>query len=71
MTVEEHVTAAFERHRRFVWGLGYRLTGSVFDADEVVQETFLRALEKGPRGDPGTWRPWLARVATNVGIDAL
>jgi len=63
--------ALFRAHRRRLWALGYRLTGSAEDADDVVQETFARLLERRPRGDAAALAPWLARVATNLGIDAL
>jgi RNA polymerase sigma-70 factor, ECF subfamily len=61
----------FETHRRFVWGLCYRLTGSAADADDLVQETFVRAMERPPARTDEPWRPWLVRVATNLGLDLL
>jgi RNA polymerase sigma-70 factor (ECF subfamily) len=61
---------AFHAHRSLLWGLCYRLTGSAADADDLVQETFLRALERPPPSGDAT-RAWLVRVATNLGIDAL
>jgi RNA polymerase sigma-70 factor (ECF subfamily) len=63
--------AAFAAHERMLWGLSYRLTGSGADADDVVQETFTRALEELPRVPRGAWRPWLVRVAANAGVDVL
>ena len=39
----------FEASRSLLWGMSYRLTGSAADADDVVQETFLRAVERPPR----------------------
>jgi RNA polymerase sigma-70 factor (ECF subfamily) len=54
-----------------VWGLLYRLTGSAADADDLVQETFLRALERPPERPDDPWRPWLAQVAVNLGKDHL
>jgi RNA polymerase sigma factor (sigma-70 family) len=62
---------AFEEHRRLLWGLGYRLTGCAADADDVVQETFLRAVERPPPDTSAPWRPWLVRVAVNLGRDVL
>lgn len=61
----------FEVHRRFVWGLAYRITGSPADADDILQETFLRALQHPPQPREDGWRGWLARVAANLSIDAL
>jgi RNA polymerase sigma-70 factor (ECF subfamily) len=54
-----------------LWGLCYRLTGCAADADDIVQETFVRALERGRTADDPTWRAWLVRVAVNRGLDVL
>ena len=64
------LTRWFEDHRSFLWGLCYRVTGSASDADDVVQETFIKALEHAPRelAEP---RPWLVRVAVNASRDLL
>lgn len=63
--------AAFERDARYLWGLSYRLTGSASLAEDLVQETFVRALRRPPADVGRPLRPWLRRVATNLGIDAL
>jgi RNA polymerase sigma-70 factor (ECF subfamily) len=60
-----------EAHRRMLWALCYRMTGSASDADDLVQETFVRALERPPEMREDGWRRWLMRVATNLAIDAL
>jgi RNA polymerase sigma-70 factor (ECF subfamily) len=65
------VAHAFDQHRPFLWGLCYRLTGSAADADDLVQETFVRALERPPERIDVPWRPWLVRVALNLGRDLL
>jgi RNA polymerase sigma factor (sigma-70 family) len=64
------LTRWFEEHRGFLWGLCYRVTGSPTDADDVVQETFIRALEHAPKelAEP---RRWLVRVAVNASRDLL
>lgn len=61
----------FATHRRLVWGLCYRMTGSAADADDLVQETFLRALERPPADSARDPRPWLVRVAMNLSRDHL
>lgn len=61
----------FARERRFLWSLAYRVTGSAADAEDVVQETFVRALERPPARTDQPWRPWLVRVALNLGRDLL
>jgi RNA polymerase sigma-70 factor (ECF subfamily) len=65
------VERAFAEHRPFLWSLCYRLCGDAADADDLVQDTFVRALQHPPArpGDP--WRPWLVRVAVNLGRDLL
>jgi RNA polymerase sigma-70 factor (ECF subfamily) len=63
--------ALFRSQRRRLWGLAYRLTGSAEDAEDVVQETFARLVARPPEGSLEALGPWLARVATNLGIDAL
>jgi len=62
-----------ERHRPLLWNLGYRMTGSAADADDVVQEAFVRALEHPPQwvADDAPIRPWLVRVTMNVARDLL
>jgi RNA polymerase sigma-70 factor (ECF subfamily) len=60
-----------DSHRRALFGLCYRMTGSAADAEDLVQETFRRALERPPADPAAPWRPWLVKVATNLCIDAL
>jgi RNA polymerase sigma-70 factor (ECF subfamily) len=68
---QERLGDLFAAHQRSIWGISYRMTGCAADADEIVQETFLRALERGvPAGDR-SWKPWLTRVAVNLGVDLL
>jgi RNA polymerase sigma factor (sigma-70 family) len=70
-TVRATAAREFQAHRRFLWGLCYRITGSAADADDLVQETFVRAIERPPRDPDNSWRAWLARVAANLALDAL
>jgi RNA polymerase sigma-70 factor (ECF subfamily) len=65
------VAEAFRAHERRIWGLAYRMTGSTADADDVVQETFARAVEQPPARVDEPLRPWLTRVALNLARDAL
>ena len=54
-----------------MWGLAYRMTGSAEDADDVVQEAFVRLVAQPPDSAIEELGPWLRRVATNLAIDAL
>lgn len=59
-----------DAHGRFLWGLCYRMTGVAADADELVQETYARELEKKPSLE-GPVQPWLTQVAMNLSRDRL
>jgi len=63
--------ATFRQHERLVWGLAYRMTGCAADADDIVQETFARAIEHPPERPDEPLRPWLVRVAMNLARDTL
>lgn len=67
----DSLVQAFESSRRTLWRHMYRLTGSACDADDLVQETFRRALENPPPDQTRRWQPWLVRVATHLALDAL
>ena len=54
-----------------LWGLCYRMTGCAADADDLVQETFVRTLERPPADLNRPLRPWLIRVAMNLSRDCL
>jgi RNA polymerase sigma-70 factor (ECF subfamily) len=61
-----------ERHSRAIFRLAFRMTGNEHDAEDIVQETFLRAYrgldQFEARADFGTW---LHRVAINCALDHL
>ena len=61
----------FAREHRPLWGLCYRMTGSAADADEIVQETFARVLERPPADASRSLGPWLRTVALNLSRDRL
>jgi RNA polymerase sigma-70 factor (ECF subfamily) len=67
----EQLKALFRTKRGTLWGLAYRLTGNAEDANDVVQEAFVRLLAQPSESSLDNAGPWLVRVATNLGIDAL
>lgn len=61
-----------ERHGRKVFGLAYRMTGNEHDADEVVQETFLRCYKRLESFEArSSFSTWLYRIASNCALDLL
>jgi RNA polymerase sigma-70 factor (ECF subfamily) len=68
----EPVELQLERHRADLTALCYRMLASPFDADDAVQETFIRAWRRFDsfEGRAGL-RTWLCQIATNVCLDML
>src|ERR1700739_3134821 len=61
-----------ERHSAYVYRVAYRMTGNSFDADEVVQEAFLRAYQKLQQfAGNANFGTWVYRIAANYAIDRL
>ena len=61
-----------EAHRRELTGYCYRMLASPFEAEDAVQETFLRAWRAHERFEGrASLRSWLYRIATNVCLDFL
>jgi RNA polymerase sigma-70 factor (ECF subfamily) len=68
--VSDPFATEMENHRRELTGYCYRMLGAGSEAEDAVQETFLRAW-RGRGGFEGraTLRSWLYRIATNVCLD--
>ena len=60
------------RHREGVVGMVYRMVGDVHLAEDVAQDTFIRAWNSLPRYKPvSPFRNWLLRIASNRTMDLL
>lgn len=69
-TADGTATGVFEEHRAFLLGVAYRMLGRVADAEDVVQEAWLRwsGADRGGVREP---RAYLARVTTRLAVDRL
>lgn len=64
------VTDVFEEHRPVLTGVAYRMLGRIADAEDVVQEAWLR-WSAAPRDDVREPRAFLVRTTTRLAIDRL
>lgn len=60
-----------EPHRPDLWRYCLRLTGSAWDAEDLVQETLMKAFARLTWWEPVDARPYLFRIASNTWIDGL
>jgi RNA polymerase sigma-70 factor (ECF subfamily) len=60
----------FDRHRPLLFSIAYRMLGSVMDAEDVVQEAFLR-WQRAPRAEVRSPKAYLSAVVTRLCIDQL
>jgi len=68
----ESFRSLVERHSRLVFRVAYRRTGSEADAEDVVQETFLRAYRQLGRFESrANFGTWVYRIAVNCAIDYM
>jgi RNA polymerase sigma-70 factor, ECF subfamily len=68
----EAFRALVERHSRSVFRLAYRMTGNEQDAEDVVQESFLRAYRQLGRFESrANFGTWLYRITANCSVDLM
>ena len=64
--------ALVERHSQKMFRLAFRLTGNETDAEDVVQESFLKAYRNlAGFDDRAAFNTWLYRIASNQALDLL
>ena len=72
MTTEAEFAARAEHHRRELHVHCYRMMGNFEEAEDLVQETLLRAWRSRAELTREDWlRAWLYKIATNACLDAL
>src|SRR5262249_14589223 len=68
----EAFRALVERHSRSVFRLAFRMTGNEQDAEDVVQEAFLRAYRQLGRFESrANFGTWLYRIVANCSVDLM
>lgn len=66
----EAFAALVQQHQKMVHALAFRMTGSLEDAEDVAQETFLRAYRQleSFRGE-SKFSTWLCQIAVNLSLN--
>ena len=74
MEMKENYLSAWEedwkQYRSFLISFAYRMTGSLSEAEDLVQDTFLECAN-APRAEIRNPKSWLTRICANKGIDHL
>lgn len=65
------IAAAFEELRGRLFGIAYRMLGSVMEAEDIVQEAWLRFQRAAPSGEIQSPRAWLGSVVTRLCLDQM
>ncbi len=68
---QTQVAQLFEQHRAHLLGLAYRMLGSVMEAEDVVQEAYLRYRAAAARETIETPKAYLTTITTRLALDVL
>lgn len=66
---ERAIEETAAKYQPFLFGLSYRILRSADDAEECVNDTYLRAWNAIPPDWPEAFRSWLGRVTRNLSLD--
>ena len=70
MSTPDRLAAQFEQHRAYLRGVAYRILGSASEAEDAVQESWIR-LGRTDVSDVENLRAWLTTVVARVCLDML
>lgn len=70
MHEHERMSDLFEEHRQYLLGVAFRMLGSVYEADDAVQETWFR-LSRSDMNGVDNLRGWLTTVIGRICLDVL
>jgi RNA polymerase sigma-70 factor (ECF subfamily) len=70
MSRQDEAAQTFEPHRRRLTGLAYRMLGSLSEAEDIVQDAYLR-WHAAERDDVDNPRAYLSRTVTRLCLDHL
>ena len=70
MTTQDQLAEQFEEHRTYLRAVAYRMLGSTAEADDAVQEAWLR-LSRSDTSEVASLRAWLTTVVSRVCLDLL
>src|SRR6185436_10637393 len=69
-SAEPHASAIFGQHRALLFGIAYRMLGTSADAEDIVQEAYLR-WQGAPAADVRSAKDYLSATVTRLAIDHL
>src|SRR6187551_1989136 len=70
MSQDDRIASQFEEHRSHLREVAYRMLGTASDADDAVQEAWLR-VSRAEAGDVLNIRGWLTTVVARISLNML